>query len=214
VRCSDRRTIAHEALMRSEEPRLSDPLTLLRAADRKSRRAKLARRIRRVVALDWARLEGDVFLNLTASDLLDGELFDPWGPLAPIASSIVLEITEQAPLDGVPNLSWRLLRLRELGFRLAVDDLGAGYSGNINLAVLEPEFVKIDGALVRGADRDTERRDLIRSIVKLCGKLGAQVIAEGVETASERDVLVALGCDALQGFVFARPSRDPQPVAW
>jgi EAL domain-containing protein (putative c-di-GMP-specific phosphodiesterase class I) len=215
VRCHDRQVIAHEALVRSEEPRLGDPLSLFEAAGRKGRRAQLGRRIRRVVAGELFRVPGDLFVNLAAEDLLDPELFDSSGPLAPFAGRVVLEITEQSPLDGIPNLSGRLTRLRELGFRVAVDDLGAGHSGHMNLAILEPEVVKIDAGLVRQIDRDPERRDVIRQILKLCRKLHAVVVAEGVETEAERDVLVALGVDALQGYLLARPSRDlPATVRW
>jgi EAL domain-containing protein (putative c-di-GMP-specific phosphodiesterase class I) len=214
VRCHDRRVIAHEVLVRSDEPLLGDPLALFHAAELKGRRAPLGRRIRRLIACDLVRVSGDVFINLGPEDLLDPELYDGGGPLTPFASRIVLEITEHAPLDGVPNLSGRLQRLRDLGYRLAVDDLGAGYSGHVNLAILEPEIVKLDAALVRGIDQDAGRRDVVRSITKLCGKLRSFVIAEGVETIGERDALVSLGCDALQGFLLARPEREPPPVRW
>jgi EAL domain-containing protein (putative c-di-GMP-specific phosphodiesterase class I) len=214
VRCSDHQVMAHEALVRSDEPLMADPLALFHAAERKGRRAPLGRRIRRIAAGDLVRVPGDVFLNLGPEDLLDPELYDGGGPLARFATRIVLEITEHAPLNGVPNLSGRLQRLRDLGFRLAVDDLGAGYSGHVNLAILEPEIVKIDAALVRGIDRDAGRRDVIRSLTKLCGKLHSFVVAEGVETIAERDILVSLGCDALQGFLLARPEREPPPISW
>ncbi len=213
-RCHDRRVIAHEALVRSDEPLLCDPLALFHAAELKGRRAPLGRRIRRLIACDLVRIPGDFFINLGPEDLLDPELYDGGGPLAPFASRVVLEITEHAPLDGVPNLSGRLQRLRDLGFRLAIDDLGAGYSGHVNLAILEPEIVKLDAALVRGIDQDAGRRDVVRSLTKLCGKLRSFVVAEGVETIGERDALVSLGCDALQGFLLARPEREPPPVCW
>ena len=154
-----------------------------------------------------AKVPGDVFTNLGPEELDDPALYDPRGPLVPFAARIVLEITEQAPLDRVPDLSGRISRLRDLGFRLAVDDLGAGYSGHVSLAVLEPEIVKLDMGLVRGIDRDPVRREVVRSTTRLCHRLGCLVVAEGIETPDERDAVLELGCDAMQGFLFAQPTR-------
>jgi len=128
-------------------------------------------------------------------------------PLASVAEKVVLEITERASLDFVPDLGEKVEALRKLGFRLAVDDLGAGYSSLSNFANLEPEFVKIDITLVRGADTSEMKRRIIRSITDLCHDMGIRVIAEGVETTAERDTVVALGCDLLQGYLLARPGR-------
>jgi len=97
-------------------------------------------------------------------------------------------------------------QLRALGFRVAIDDLGEGYSGLTSLARVAPEFVKLDMSLVRGVDSCAPQRHIIRSTVQLCRALGAEVIAEGVETAAERDSLLELGCDLLQGYLFAKPS--------
>jgi EAL domain-containing protein (putative c-di-GMP-specific phosphodiesterase class I) len=207
VRARDGSVIAHEALVRSDEPGLGDPASLFGAAGRRARRVRLSRAIRALLAADLAATPGDVFANLGPEDLEDESLFDRGGPLAPFAERVVLEITEQAPLDRVPDLSGRISRLRDLGFRLAVDDLGAGYAGHVSLAILEPEIVKLDMSLVRGVDREPARREVVRSTSRLCRRLGSLVVAEGVETRAERDTLIELGCDALQGFFFARPAR-------
>jgi EAL domain-containing protein (putative c-di-GMP-specific phosphodiesterase class I) len=206
VRASDGTVIAHEALVRSDEPALGDPLALFGAARARKGRVRLGRRIREVLAGDLSSFPGDVYTNVGAEELSDANLYDRRGPLAPFAARVVLEITENAPLDRVPDLSGRLARLRELGFRFAVDDLGAGYSGHLHLAILEPQVVKLDMSLVRGVDRDPARRDLVRSAVRLCHRLGSLVVAEGVETAAERDALSTTGCDALQGFFFGAPA--------
>jgi EAL domain-containing protein (putative c-di-GMP-specific phosphodiesterase class I) len=211
VRARDGAPLAHEALVRSDEPALGDPVALFDAAGRRSRRRRLSRAIRARLSADLASFPGDVFTNLGPEDLEDEALYDRRGPLAPFARRVVLEITEQAPLDRVPDLTGRIARLRDLGYRLAVDDLGAGYSGHVSLAILEPEIVKLDMSLVRGVDRDPARREVVRSTARLCRRLGSLVVAEGVETTAERDTLVELGCDALQGYFFARPSRLPLP---
>jgi EAL domain-containing protein (putative c-di-GMP-specific phosphodiesterase class I) len=127
---------------------------------------------------------------------------------------VVFEITERASLDGVLALPRKVQALRERGFRLAIDDLGAGYAGLTSLAQIEPEYVKLDLSLAHEIHHNATKQKLVRSITSLCRELGKQVIAEGVETASERDALLEAGCDLLQGFLFASPSRVPPPVAW
>jgi EAL domain-containing protein (putative c-di-GMP-specific phosphodiesterase class I) len=100
-----------------------------------------------------------------------------------------------------------------LGYRIAVDDLGAGYAGLNYLAMLEPDVVKLDIGLVRDIHKIPVKRKLVGSMIGLCRDLGIVVVAEGVETVEERDVLVELQCDLLQGFLFARPGKPfPEPV--
>jgi EAL domain-containing protein (putative c-di-GMP-specific phosphodiesterase class I) len=97
-----------------------------------------------------------------------------------------------------------------MGFRLAIDDLGAGYSGLSSLAEVEPEVVKLDMTLVRGIEAEPTKRKVVHAVCALGRDLGIKVIAEGVETSAERDALLELGCDLLQGFFFARPG-EPFP---
>lgn len=118
---------------------------------------------------------------------------------------MVIEITERDALDGVKDARARVQRLKERGFRIAIDDLGAGYAGLTSFAVLEPHLVKIDMSLVRNVHLEPAKRKLVRAIVSLSSDLGMAVVAEGVENAQERDVLVDQGCDLLQGYYFARP---------
>jgi EAL domain-containing protein (putative c-di-GMP-specific phosphodiesterase class I) len=147
------------------------------------------------------------FVNLHAEDLEDEALYDPSSPLSTLAPEIVLEITERNPLAGVPEVRERVKRLRSLGFRLAVDDLGSGYSGLASLASLEPDFVKLDRGLVHGIDREPVKKKIVVSIVSVCRDLGISVVAEGIETAAERDAAAEAGADLLQGFFFRRPEE-------
>ena len=98
--------------------------------------------------------------------------------------------------------------------RIAVDDLGAGYAGLTSFAQLEPEFVKLDMSLVRDVHRVALKRKLIRSMTTLCKEMGIVVVAEGIETVEERDNVIALGCDLLQGYLFAKPGRPFPEVRW
>lgn len=197
-----------EALLRSAEPSLPHPGAVLHAAERLDRVQELGRAIRgRAVALIRAEATppGALFLNLHPRDLADDHLLDVGAPLTALASQVVLEITERASLDGVVDLRRRVERLRELGFRIAVDDLGAGYAGLASFVALQPDIVKIDMSLIHGVDRDPTRQKLVRSMSSVCREMGILVVAEGIETQAEHEVLLELGCDLLQGYLFGRP---------
>ncbi|MGD0836478.1 MAG: EAL domain-containing protein, partial [Polyangia bacterium] len=127
--------------------------------------------------------------------------------LSRVAERVVLEVTERASLAAIDDTEARMTRLRDLGFRIALDDLGAGYSGLSSFTTLQPEVVKYDMSLVRGVEASLTRRKVISSMTTLFADMGTEVVAEGVETESERDALVALGVDLLQGYLFAKPSR-------
>ena len=214
VSWSGRRTIAYETLLRTDEPTLRSPLDFFDAAERLGRAAELGRIIRQHIArLLRETPPAQLFVNLHPADLEDEELYAEDGALTPFASQVVLEITERAALDGIHELGTRVRRLRSLGYRIAIDDLGAGYAGLTSFAQLEPEVVKVDMSLVRGIDRSPVKQKLVRSIISLCTELGIQLVAEGIETPEERDMLVTLGADLCQGYLFAKPGRGfPTPV--
>lgn len=215
VSFSERRVFAYEALMRTSDTSLPLPGAILRAAERLDRCEELGRRVRSLVSSELATsMEGTVFVNLHARDLLDASLYAADAPLSQHARRVVLEITERAGLDAVDALPARTARLRELGFRIAVDDLGAGFAGLTSFAQLEPDIVKVDMSLVRDIDKSPTKRRLVAALVPLCRDMGTTLIVEGVETAEERDTLVELGCELLQGYLFARPAKPPPPVSW
>lgn len=205
-----RRVMGYEALMRSKLP---DPGALLDAAERTERLPLVGRAVRAAVAAAAALSPpADLYVNMHPHDLLDERLYEAGAPLSKFAARVVLEVTERAPLNSIPDLRGRLQRLRKLGFRIALDDLGAGYAGLSNFAALEPEVVKIDLSLVRDVHRSPTRRRLIASILSACKDLKSTCIAEGVELPAERDALAELGCDLLQGYLFARPGfAFPEP---
>jgi len=207
VRWSERTTHAFEALVRSDEASLARPDQLFQAAEQLHRVQELGRVIRGKVAVSARSApEGAmIFVNLHASDLADDELYARSAPLAPLAHRIVFEITERASLDRVKDIKERVTELRSLGYRIAVDDLGAGYAALSSLASLQPEVVKLDMSLVRGVDKEPIKQRLVASLQTLGGPLGITVVAEGVETESERDTLISVGCDLFQGFLFAKP---------
>lgn len=216
VRPSERRVVAYEALLRTRDPVLPNPAQLLAAAEQLGMYREVGRAVRaQAAALAPTVPAGiDLFINLHACDLLDDQLFWAHGPLHAHAQRIVLEITERASLEAIPDAKARVAELKKLGFRIALDDMGAGYAGLTSFAVLEPTTLKIDMSLVRGVDASAMKQTLIRALVQLGTELDIGVIAEGVETAEERDILIALGCSQFQGYLFARPAAPFPCVTW
>jgi EAL domain-containing protein (putative c-di-GMP-specific phosphodiesterase class I) len=208
VNASDGRVYGHESLVRTAERVFPNPGSLFDAAERLGRLPELGRTIRNTVAQFLTRefLAGEVFVNLHPHDLVDEMLFDPKAPLSAFASRVILEVTERASLDDVSNLADRVGALRKLGYRIALDDLGAGYAGLNSLTSLTPDVVKFDMALIRGLDRDPVKRKLVTSMANVCHELGIKVVAEGIETQEERVASIEAGCDLLQGFLIGRPT--------
>lgn len=206
---TDGTIFGHEALLRSDLKALPHPGAMFDAAERLGRVHDLGRAVRVRAAASIDDPAGpSLFVNVHALELIDADLYAATAPLSSRARTVVLEVTERSSFERVPELRDRIKVLRELGYRIAVDDLGAGYAGLTSFAALEPEVVKLDMALVRGVDREPIKRRLVGSMARLCRDLGILVVAEGVETPAERDVLVDLGCDLLQGYLFGRPARE------
>jgi EAL domain-containing protein (putative c-di-GMP-specific phosphodiesterase class I) len=211
-----RSIVAHEALVRTREPNLPHPGALFSAAERLGRVHDVGRAIRACVAktLHEHPVGTDIFINLHSADLFDESLYAEDAPLLPFAKRIVLEITERVALDHASDVPARIRRLRELGFRIAIDDLGAGYAGLSYFTLITPDVVKLDMSLIRNVDREPMKQKLVGSLTALCRELGMRVVAEGVETAAERDQVVALGADLLQGYLFAKPAFPFPSVNW
>jgi EAL domain-containing protein (putative c-di-GMP-specific phosphodiesterase class I) len=214
VRWKQKRLVAYEALLRTTESSFTRPEKLVAAAETLGRIHELGRAIRNRAAERMERSPMRLFVNLHSEELLDDELYNPEAPLSRIAKRTVLEITERAGLERVSDVRSRLDRLRQMGFSVAVDDLGAGYSGLSSFVQLDPQVAKLDIALVRNLHREPTKRKLVRTITSLCKELGITVLAEGIESREERDALEGLGCDLQQGFLFARPALAFPAVHW
>lgn len=210
-----RRVFGYEVTLRSDDPLMRTSADILDAAERLGRLDQLGRTLRAKVAKEAASLPaGKLFMNVHTIDLNDEELYDEEAPLSKIASRVVLEVTERTSLYGVRSLASDVAKLKALGFEIAIDNLGSGYSGMASFTQLDPELAKLDLSLVHDVDTDARRQSIIRSIKALCSELGIAVIAEGVETPAERDTLVRLGCDLLQGYLFAKPERGFREPRW
>ncbi|HSK04730.1 MAG TPA: EAL domain-containing protein [Kofleriaceae bacterium] len=208
VHARTRARFGYEALMRSTDPALPHPGAVLDAAERLERVQSLGRALRAHVAKAIAEApaeRGLFFVNLHLLDLADKQLTSTFAPLSKVASRVCLEITERTSLDGAIDLRYRVAELRELGFRIAIDDLGGGHARMGTFSPVDTDFVKLDMSLVRDLGKYPVKQHLIRSIAALCHDQGATVIGEGVETETEARLLVELGCDLLQGYLIARP---------
>jgi len=202
-----RRVFGYEALLRAAEPSLPHPGAILDAAERLERLHEVGRRVRSLAAMAFERAppNSQFFINLHTRDLLDDTLYETDAPLVDFADRVVLEITERSAIDDIKDIKARVFALRSRGFRIAIDDLGAGYAGLSSFAALEPEVVKLDMSLVRGAHKSAIRRRLIASMTAVSREMGMQVVAEGIETVEERDCVLECGCNLLQGYLFAKP---------
>ena len=130
---------------------------------------------------------------------------DQLGALGLPAQSIVLEITEGLLLDGNPGVNAQLLALREAGIGISLDDFGTGYSSLSYLQRYEIDYLKIDQSFVRHLAPGSKNFSLCKAIIVMAHELGMQVIAEGVETEQQSQLLKEIGCDYGQGYLFARP---------
>jgi EAL domain-containing protein (putative c-di-GMP-specific phosphodiesterase class I) len=209
VHAKTRARFGYEALMRSADKSLPHPGAILDAAERLERIPQLGRAVRMQTAkvlADAPPARGVVFVNLHLLDLFDKQLTSPFSPLTKVASRVVLEITERTSLEGQADVRYRVAELRDLGFRIAIDDLGGGHARMGTFTPLDCDFVKLDMSLVRAIDKHQMKQRLVRSVTELCREQGTKVIGEGVETEAEASVLVDLGCDYLQGYLLAKPA--------
>jgi len=124
---------------------------------------------------------------------------------------VILEVTEGEVIADYAHLSQRLNEFRGIGLKVAIDDFGAGYSGLNMLADFQPDQIKIDMNLVRGIQRHGPRQAIVRAVMQVCGDLGIDVIAEGVESLAEYAWFTEHGVRLFQGYLFAKPGFERLP---
>jgi EAL domain-containing protein (putative c-di-GMP-specific phosphodiesterase class I)/ActR/RegA family two-component response regulator len=210
VSMRQRKTVGFEALVRSTEPEMKNPGIFFDTAGLLGRQPELSKAIYAGVARRAPEIRQEllIFVNVHPPDLLDDSLHGTGSPLAPHSHRIVLEMTERASIDKMGDIAPVVNDLRRLKYRLAVDDLGTGYAGLASFTQLSPEFVKLDRSLVMGIDKHPTKQRVVQAMYHLCADLGMTVISEGVETTEEKEALMALGADYLQGYLFARPNVE------
>lgn len=200
-------TYAYEALLRSTSPDFKSPTTLFEEAVAAGCVGALGRCVREIAVKGCSTWP--LFLNVHPHEFNQGWLVRPDDPIFQHEQPVFLEITETVPLSHFHYCQSLLKEVRSKGIFLAVDDLGAGYSNLRYIADLSPEVVKLDRSLISGIQKDPRRLKLVRSIVRLCTDLGANVVAEGLEHVEEVMAVRDTGARFGQGFVLARPSFPP-----
>jgi EAL domain-containing protein (putative c-di-GMP-specific phosphodiesterase class I) len=123
---------------------------------------------------------------------------------------VVLEITEKAAIRNYDLFAEALTELTRLGFSIAVDDVGAGYSGLEKIAHLKPRYLKFDIELIRNIDSSYIRREMTRALKSFADRIGSTIIAEGIERSGELKTLLELGIQYGQGYLLGRPEQPAQ----
>src|SRR5688500_14674602 len=155
-----------------------------------------------------------LFLNIHPAELNEKWVVQPDDPIFQHSDDVYLEITEGVPLSHFRLCQTILREIRGRGVYLVVDDLGAGYSNLRYIADLHPRVVKLDRDLIAGLVKDTRMFKLVSAIVRLCTELDSKVVAEGIETETELEAVIAAGARYGQGYLLARPAFPPPQVTW
>jgi len=214
---SERRILGYEALSRgpSNSP-LHSPINLFAVARHAGRLTELEIACRESACRRFSQqtLDGKLFLNVSPESLLEpqyqsGQTIKLLHNLGIPASQVVIELTEQTPTDDFQLLYNALHHYRDMGFSIALDDLGAGYSSLRLWSELRPDYVKIDRHFIDGIHLDPVKREFVGSILQIAKASRAQVIAEGIELAEELAVLTEMGVDLVQGYLICRPQEHP-----
>ena len=215
----ERKVFGYEGLIRGpSNSRLHSPMALFSAAGQCGCFLQLEQLCREVVveAFVQQRLQGKLFLNVSPERLIGADYrhgctmqaieragLDP--------HRVIIELTEHRPLYDYSLLCAAIAHYRAMGFSIAIDDLGEGFSSLRRWSELRPEFVKIDRHFVQNIHQDPLKAQFLRSIQQIAENAGARVIAEGIEILPELQLVKDLGISLGQGYVFARPSVTPPP---
>jgi EAL domain-containing protein (putative c-di-GMP-specific phosphodiesterase class I) len=200
----------YEALMRPKNEILNSPMALLDAAERQQMIGEAASVVLQQALRSLQRIPTGLglFVNLHPEQLGNPEgLMRDLKPYAGSADRITLEITERSRLQDIEHWDESVRIIGDLGFAIAVDDLGAGYSSLSILADLRPQFIKLDMSLVRGLHLEPRKQRLVHLMATFGAATEAQVIAEGVEVADEAAALTDCGITLMQGYHFGRPTE-------
>ena len=215
------RVMGFEALTRVGSGRFETVEMLFKAAEANDVLWSLERLCRRKALESLPPLARDqlLFLNVEPDSIHDpqlggGEFLALLRGAGLTPRQVVLELTEHSEVRDFVAFRRTLERFRTQGFRLAMDDVGSGYSGLQAIAEIAPDFIKADMHLVRGVHQSAIKRELIDTIRRFTDSTGITLVAEGVESAEELEALVRVGVRCAQGYLFARPGAPPSEPDW
>jgi EAL domain-containing protein (putative c-di-GMP-specific phosphodiesterase class I)/ActR/RegA family two-component response regulator len=210
ARLHDGEVVGVEALARFDSSLRESPLPWFEAAESVDMRTELELAAVRAAVAGSETLDQSVWVSVNVSPATAMATDELLAALALEGTHrVVIEITEQAEVDDYVELNRALTRLRDAGVLVAVDDAGAGYASLRHILQLAPDYIKLDGTLVRGIHTDRAQRALATALISFAAEIDATIVAEGIETRRELDALRDLGVELGQGFHLARPQPPP-----
>jgi diguanylate cyclase (GGDEF)-like protein len=214
-----------EALLRWNHPRegMRLPASFIPVAERTGIVAEIGDWVIAEVASalgGWHRngFEGRMSFNVSPRQVerpdFFGRLRQSFGDADVPLSMIELEFTESAAMEASAHVLEEIAALRDDGARITIDDFGTGYSNIARLRAMPLDRVKLDPSLIAEIDTSEKARVIVQAVIQLIKGVGCEVVAEAVETVAQADILRAMGCDSVQGFVFAPAMFEHEFLAW
>ncbi len=213
--------IGYEVLTRGQEP-YANPLNIFSQAqffDARWETEAICREaaFKAISEFDTKMKNSTFFINISPNILCDPRIFDELSPerlrrygICP--EQIVLEITEEVSLGRYIDFDNLIARLREMGFRIAVDDFGYGSASLYSIVAVKPDFLKLDKSLIRNIHRDLHKVKMVRALQHLCEDMNMRLVAEGVEEREELQKLSELGVRFTQGYYLGHPRARPSGI--
>jgi diguanylate cyclase (GGDEF)-like protein len=217
INLQDGSILGYEGLIRGpSNSRLHAPINLFKAAWEHNLTVPIEHLCRRIVLEQFKlqNLPGKLFLNVSPESLLQrdamhGCTLDYIHKLGIQPDRVIIELTEYQPTHDYALLHDAIIHYRKMGFEIAIDDLGEGFSSLRLWSELKPEFVKIDMHFIHGINQDPVKMQFVRSIQSIAEKSGTRVIAEGIETQAELLAICKLNVTCGQGYLIAKPHPHP-----
>jgi diguanylate cyclase (GGDEF)-like protein len=214
-----------EALLRWNHPRdgLRLPGTFIPVAERTGLIADIGEWVVDEVAATLAAWQREGFVGRLAFNVSPRQVDRPdffpklrqsFGDVVVPLSMIELEFTESAAMEVGPAVLEEIAALRADGAKIAIDDFGTGYSNVARLRSMPLDRVKLDPSLIADIENSEKARIIVQAVIQLIKGVDCEVVAEAVETVAQADILRAMGCDTVQGYVFAHPMFEHDFVAW
>ena len=221
VRLATHAVLGYEALSRGPAGTgLETPFALFATAELIDREYELDSLCRRRALANARGIDPEqlLFLNILPTCIQDPDfqaahVRETLAELGLGPRNLVLEISERQAISNFPIFREAIDHFSGLGFRIALDDTGAGFSSLEAALELQPDFLKIDMSLVRSIEESPEKQEILRGLQSLAARMGSQVIAEGIETAEELVAILALGIEFGQGFYLGRGGATPSGAA-
>lgn len=220
INLKDGSIFAYEALTRGPKGSpMESPLMLFGVAEKANLSFELDRLCRKKAIMNSKGLDKSqkVFVNTFPTTMHDPEfkgdvLQQLLSSVGLVGSNIVFEITERFAIENYALFQREQAYYSSLGFGLAVDDIGTGYGSLEAIANLKPEYVKVDISIIRDIHQSNVKQELLKAVIDIGRKVRAKILAEGIETQQELEIVRSLGVDFAQGFHLARPSPAMLPA--